>query len=504
MNKYKVRNCRKLSASNASRRLLQVLLIAGTWIFVGGRISGQPVLVSVKTDQHGIAISQNALGLSYETSLMMPDTNGVRYFRPDNLPLLQLFKTLGVKNLRIGGNSVDDPKIPLPSPEDVCSFFDFAKAAGVKVIYSVRLQDGDPQSAAQYAKLIQDHYADILECFAIGNEPGYYKDYTVYLPKWIALRDAIVAVYPEATFCGPDQNPDPVLIKKMVQDLGSSSGRLSQIVQHSYPFGCSYKNPQVAWKGGDASQLVAFDAAISRKKMLSPEAYKTYEKILQGMTEAVKGTQLSYRLTETNSYWFSGLQGASDSYASALWAADYLHWWVAKGATGLNFHNGDRTGGSVNLPCRYAAFVSMSKGYEIRPLSYGMKLFSLSGQGHSLSVSISSDSSQNVAAYAIIDSENTVTVTLINKNSDPASGTADVSIKPDQTLTNAPARAIFLTSKDDNIAAGPDDILLGGRSITEKGQWNGKWTKLAAMADKKTIKVALRPASAVVVKFKLR
>jgi hypothetical protein len=504
MNNYKVINCLKLSANAVTRRLLQVLLIAGTLMFVVGTISGQPVLVTVKTDQPGIAISQNALGLSYEMSLMMPDTSGVRYFRPNNLPLLQLFKTLGVKNLRIGGNSVDDPKIPLPSLDDVCSFFDFAKAAGVKVIYSVRLHDGDPQSAAQYAKLIHDHYANVLESFAIGNEPGYYKDYAVYLPKWIALRDAIVTVYPEATFCGPDQNPDPILIRKMVQDLGSSSGRLTQIVQHSYPFGCSYKNPQVAWKGGDASQLVAFDAAISREKMLSPEAYKTYEKIQQGMSEAVKGTLLSYRMTETNSYWFSGLQGASDSYASALWVADYLHWWVAKGATGLNFHNGDRTGGSVNLPCRYAAFVTAGKGYEVRPLSYGLKLFSLSGQGKSLPVTISSAPSQNVTAYAILGSENTVTVTLINKNSDPTSGTTDVLIKPNQTLTNTPVQAIFLTAKGDDIAAGSGDILLGGKLITEDGQWEGKWTKLAALADKKTIKVALRPASAVVVKFKLR
>jgi hypothetical protein len=504
MNNYKVINCMKLSANTVARRLLQVLLIAGTLMFITDKISGQPVLVTVKTDQPGIAISQNALGLSYETSLMMPDANGVRYFRPDNRPLLQLFKTLGIKNLRIGGNSVDDPKIPLPSLVDVRSFFDFAKAAGVKVIYSVRLHDGDPQSAAQYAKLIHDHYADVLESFAIGNEPGYYKDYTVYLPKWIALRDAIVAVYPEATFCGPDQNPDPILIKKMVQDLGSSSGRLTQIVQHSYPFGCSYKNPQVAWKGGDATQLVAFDAAISREKMLSPEAYKTYEKIQLGMSEAVKGTPLSYRLTETNSYWFSGLQGASDSYASALWAADYLNWWVAKGATGLNFHNGDRTGGSVNLPCRYAAFVTAGKGYEVRPLSYGLKLFSLSGQGKSLPVIISSVPTQNVVAYAIIDSVNTVTVTVINKNSDPTSGKVDVSIKPNQTLADTPTQIIFLTSKGDNIAAGSGDILLGGRLIAENGQWDGKWMQLPAPAEKKTINITLRPASATVVKFKLQ
>ena len=486
------------------RRLLQVLLIAGAWLSVVGKSSGQPISVSVKIDQPGPQISQDALGLSYETGLLAPGADGVRYFRPDNLPLLRLFKTLGVKSLRIGGNSVDDPKIPLPALDDVRAFFDFARAAGVKVIYSVRLHDGDAPSAAQYAKLIHDHYADVLASFAIGNEPDYYKDYAVYLPKWTAIRDAIVAVYPDATFCGPDTNPIPALIQKMVQGLGNSSGHLIQITQHSYPFGCSYKNPQAAWKGGDVTQLIPFDAAVSREKMLSPGAYKVYEKIQQGMAEAVKGSALSYRLTETSSYWFSGLQGASDRYAAALWAADYLHWWVAKGADGLNFHNGDRTGGSVSLPCRYAAFVTAGKGYEVRPLSYGLKLFSLGGQGRSLPVSIASAPSQNVAAYAVVGSENMVAVTVINKNSDRTSGTAEVAIRFDHERADAPAQAIFLTAKGDDIAASAGEVLLGGSLITEDGKWNGKWMPLPPSADKETIKLTLRPASAVVVKLKLQ
>ncbi|MGH7291946.1 MAG: hypothetical protein ACREJT_12090, partial [Myxococcota bacterium] len=43
------------------------------------------------TKQSGPEISRDALGLSYETSLMLPDTNGVRYFRPDDLQLIQMF-----------------------------------------------------------------------------------------------------------------------------------------------------------------------------------------------------------------------------------------------------------------------------------------------------------------------------------------------------------------------------------------------------------------------------
>ena len=46
--------------------------------------AARPVTISVNTSQPGARIPQNALGLSYETSLMLPDAHGVHYFRPDN------------------------------------------------------------------------------------------------------------------------------------------------------------------------------------------------------------------------------------------------------------------------------------------------------------------------------------------------------------------------------------------------------------------------------------
>lgn len=463
--------------------------------------AAEPVTISVNTQQPGAQLSPDALGLSYETSLMLPDKKGVRYFRPDNKPLVATFKALGVKSLRIGGNSVDAPQIPIPGEADVRSFFEFARAAGVKVIYSVRLQDGDPQSAAKLAKLIHENYADALDYFAIGNEPGYYKDYAVYTARWTAIRDAIVAVFPNARFCGPDQNPEPELIKEMVRDFGAPSGRLIQIAQHSYPFGCSYRNPGER----DPSKLVPFDAAASREKMLSPKAYDVYEKIRQGMADAVAGTSLSFRLTETNSYWFSGLKGASDSFASALWAVDYLHWWAAQGADGLNFHTGDRTGGAISLPCRYAAFVSSAHGYEVRPLGYGMKLFSLSGQGRKLPVRVPSGPDQALAAYATLTDDRTVSVTLINKAHGAGATKTDVQLTLDAPLAGSEARVIFLAAVHDDIAADSSKVTLGGAPIREDGSWRGRWTPLRVSRDGgRAIRLAMPPASAAVIKAAIR
>ncbi len=506
-------SCRRSNGVGILLASVMLLLPSGA-----GRVAAGEAAVTVRVDarQPGVALHADALGLSYETSRMLPDDKGVRYFRPGNVPLVTTFKTLGIKSLRIGGNSTDSKRVPIPEEADVASLFEFARAAGVKVIYSVRLEDGDPQAAAKVARFIHDGYADVLDSFAIGNEPYYYKQYDVYRAKWSAIRDAIVAAVPDARFCGPDQNPTPELFANVVRDFGNADGRLVELTVHSYPFGCAYRSfkqvditkldpsdPTTSPTGGPV--LTPFDAAESRDKMLSPTAYAEYEKIRQGVANAIAGTNVSYRLTETNSFWFSGLKGASDSYASALWGVDYLHWWTSHGAAGVNFHTGDRTGGTVTLPCRYAVFVTSEKGYEVRPLGYGLKLFDLGRGAKVLPVTVSATKSDaNLVAYATLaDDGKTLAVTVVNKSHGPAAGNVDVQIQPDAPLASTDAPTIFLTATNGDIAGGSSAVKLGGAPIKEDGTWNGHWTPLPVGGDG-AINVTMPSASAAVIKVALK
>jgi hypothetical protein len=482
-------------------RNLKLSLLAGItgWLFLPQSSGRETVLVEVYADMPGQAIHADALGLSYETSLLRPNAEGVRYFRPENRELLKLFQTIGVKSLRIGGNSVDDPKVPQPDPADIRSLFRFARKAGVKVIYSVRLQNGDPAAAAGIAKLIHEEFRNDLDCFAIGNEPGYYKDYAVYKEKWTAIRDAIVSVFPDAKFCGADDNPKPEMIANLARDFGTPQGHLVQITQHSYPFGCAYKNPKDGSK--DVKLLVPVDAAAARLRMLTAPPVKTYEEILKGMQAAVAGTSLTFRLTETNSYWFSGLEGASDRYVSALWALDYLHWWTSHGAAGLNFHTGDRTGGSINLPCRYAAFVSSAKGYEVRPLAYGMKLFAESGPGRYLPVHVEAVQTNQAAAYAVARDDGVIAVTLINRDT---TNETEFRVAFESTRAIKQARVLKLQAKTNDLAAESRDITLNDVSIGDSGKWSGKWIVLGKSGGRSSaVSVTLAPASAAVVEISI-
>lgn len=484
---------------NIINLLVLIFLLVGFYSCNGAphRPNEEQVVVGINTKNPGQIISGESVGLSYEAKELLPDENGKHYFRPDNKALLAMFETLGVKNLRIGGNSVDASNIEIPGREDIHSFFKFAEAANVKVIYSVRLQDGDPQSARQIAKIIHENYSDVLESFAIGNEPSYYEDYEVYISKWTAIRDAILEVYPDAVFCGPDQNPDAERLKKLVNDFGYPKGRLVQVTQHNYPFGCSYQN----YRERDVSKLIPFDTVKSRKKMLADSAYAIYEDILEGMVNAVAGTPVTFRLSETNSFWYSGLKGASDRYASALWSLDYMHWWTSHGAEGLNFHTGDLTGGEIILPCRYAAFVSDDKGYEARPLAYGMKLFSMGGKGQSLPVVISSLSNYNLVAYANLNHKNEVLVTLINK-AYKVKQSKKIIVEFDRSIMNAEVQAISLKTENNDIAAGSSGITLGGAQIKRDGSWDGKWQKLPqAQIKRNRVTIDLSSVSAVLIKL---
>ena len=427
------------------------------------------ITVGIETLNPGQSVPSGAIGLSYETRDLLPRENGEHYFSPENAALIKMFKAIGVKSLRIGGNSVDASGIPIPTENDIPSFFKFAKAAGVKVIYSVRLQNGDPEKAKEAARIIYENYKDILESFAIGNEPSYYKDYDVYVSKWTAIRDAILEVYPDAVFCGPDQNPDAKRLKLLVDQFGNEKERLVQITQHSYPFGCSYTN----YKEHDVTKLIPYDAVKSRAKMLNDSVHSIYQGILNGMTEAVKGTSLTFRLSETNSFWYSGLKGASDSYASALWGLDYLHWWMSQGAAGLNFHTGDFTGGEIVLPCRYAAFVSSGSGYEARPLAYGMKMFSLGACSRYLPVKVTS-SGNNIGAYAGLDENNAIVITLINKEF-KSSNPKEIDIQLDQPLQKSKVETILLKALTGDIGATSSGITIGDfpSEMMQHGRGNG-------------------------------
>jgi hypothetical protein len=457
--------------------------VAGLLIHLAAMAADEKPNISVELDlaHPGAMISTNFTGLSFEGSLLLPNENGVRYFRPDNQPLINLFHTLGVKSLRIGGNTSDRDVKRLPEPADLDSLFAFATKSDVKVIYCLQLHKGNPQVAAQTVKYIMDRYAPLVDSFSIGQEPSAYPvtavdtrpdnermgagaerfTYSAFATEWKRFADAILAAVPETKFCGPAVHKDPSWARNFIADFGRTN-HVSLITEHLYAGGAGGKVPT---------------PEIGRTRMLSDEFTQTYQSLYDGFVPMSVSNGLPYRLEEVNNYYNGGATNVSNTFASALWGLDFMHWWAEHGATGLNFHTGDRVAAGSNLlPSKYTAFVLSKNGYEIRPLSYAIKAFELGGHGRIIAESISNPEELNVSAYAVLEDDQKLYVTVINKENGAAARKANLEIKLDHAAFNH-AQVMRLSVPGNDVAASLGQTL-GAERIRENGHWDGKWTML--------------------------
>src|SRR5215469_10611471 len=118
------------------------LLLSLTLLIPAARSQRSPVRIQFESSAPTSPIPQNFLGLSFETLTLLPHTdNTPTYFTPDNRQLIQLFHTLGIHSLRVGGNTADSPTIPIPTESQIEPLFQFAQLADAKVIYTLRLRE---------------------------------------------------------------------------------------------------------------------------------------------------------------------------------------------------------------------------------------------------------------------------------------------------------------------------------------------------------------------------
>jgi hypothetical protein len=465
----------------------------------------EQVTVQVNADAPGDAIPENFAGLGFEVSILHEES-GTHYFRPDNAPLINLFHTLGIKSLRVGGNTSDRDVRQLPSEEDLDNLFGFAKAAGVKVIYCLRLHNGDPAVDAQTVKYLMDHYGPQVDCFSIGQEPSAYpvtkKDtrastermgsenekytYASYRQDWKKFADAIIAAVPAVKFCGPSVHNNGDWARRFMQDFGRSNN-VVLITEHLYAGGAGGKVP---------TPEVGRDRMLDNGS-LSNGFPKAYQKLYDSFVPMAISNGLPYRLEEVNNYFNGGATNVSNTFASALWGLDFMYWWAEHQAAGLNFHTGDRVAaGSTLLPSKYTAFFSTTNGYNVRPLGYGIKAFDLGGHGRFVPLTVNTSAPLNLRAHAVLGSDKNIYLTLINNEHGDSAKDAAVTI----SQSHGGVEAVFLTAPNGDVAA-TSGVTLGGGEIGADGSWRGKWSALEAGKDGKTV-VTVPAATAVIVKLK--
>ena len=142
--------------------------------------------------------------------------------------------------MRVGGNTAERATVKIPDKADVDSLFGFARAASVKVIYTLRLSDSNVVDAAKTAKYIVDNYRPELTCFALGNEPDKLVNSSQAYDDMV--REYVTAITattnaPEAVFCGPGtMHKDVQWANDFARDFVHDK-HILMVTQHEYPAG---------------------------------------------------------------------------------------------------------------------------------------------------------------------------------------------------------------------------------------------------------------------------
>ncbi len=481
------RRNQKLAAALANGAVLAVLY--GAFLSAHSASAQVPVTLTVEPALAGPAIASDFVGLSYETALVLPGSNGKYFFTPENKDLVQMFRTLGVKSLRVGGNTAERETVPIPGKADIDHVFGFAKAAGVKVIYTLRLKGADPQADADLAKYMIGHYRSELACFALGNEPEKMaKDYPAYREAFRRFLAVITAPTnaPDAWFCGPSTtHKNAAWAGHFAQDFGRDP-RIALVTQHEYP----------ARSGTNIASVAA-----GCEKLLSPNLLKVYEGFYDEFVPAALSNGIPYRLEEANSFSNGGAAGVSDALAAALWGLDYLYWWAAHGAAGINFHTGGYVPGThPRAPMKYAVFWNAEDGFAARPLAYALKAFDLAAVGRMVPATFTAQNTKslNLRAYAVLARDKTLHVTLINKEHGPDRQDVDVILDPGDTY--ARGAVMFLAAASNGVEA-KSGVTLGRAAINNHGDWSGTWTLLEGSSGSGQFKLKLPAATAAIVKL---
>jgi len=436
------------------RNFLYALIGIAATPYVSRRVGAAPILdasVTVGYDQPGRVVSENFIGLSYESAVLASP----QHLSPENPSIIGLLRGLGPGGvLRLGGNSsartvwrdIDDrsEETFVVTPAAIDGLAMLLKALDWRLIYGLNLARAKPEAAAEEAAYVAQAMGSRLLAFQIGNEPdgfgrwfgvrpqGY--DFGAFIAEWRQFHAAIVARLPAAPFAGPDIVSDESWVEPFVEATGDA---LVLVTRHYYADGPAGA-PQVS--------LVRLLRSASNA-----------EQMLGSMRAISERFHLPFRVSETNSIFNEGQSGVSDAFGSALWGLEFMFQVAEAGGEGINFHTGDAK--------VYTPIGPGPDGQHVaRPLYYGILMFKETVRGAELIPAQLMAADGNLAAYATRTPDGTLRVCLINKALNKG---ARVGIEVGHEFQSASLLRLTAPS-----AEARTDVTFGGSAVDGLGHWS--------------------------------
>jgi hypothetical protein len=459
------------------RSFISSLTLGAAGAALGQPLPGQEspeataVSVTVHLEKSIATVPKNYSGLSYEAAQLAH----AGFFSPTNKALIAFFRRLSTHGvLRIGGNSSEftvwspnsapagstagagvnpvgggarhhPPRRTPVTPEAIRNLAGFLDATDWQLIYGLNLGKGTLQQAAQEAKAVSDSMGRRLIAFQIGNEPDLYHrgrpwdlraagwNFDRYFSQWQEFFRAVRAEVPDAPFGAPDV-ANLEATDWVVEFAEKTANEIVLLSGHYYAEGPP-QDPRMT---------------IERLLRRDPRLLKYTPQIM----EASRKSDRPFRMTEGNSCFNGGKQGVSDTFASALWAADYMLFLAQAGYVGVNFHGG---GYGVYTPIAG----STEAGFSARPIYYGL----LMGQEFAGTTMVETQldaKGANVTAYAA-KTASRVRVAIINKDERQAIHAT--------LRTGARARTATLWRLTAPSVESKTGVQLAGAQVSSDGGW---------------------------------
>jgi hypothetical protein len=414
------------------------------------------VTVSLSTRLAGAPVASDFLGLSFEAEAL-PRLAGYSA----NGELGKLLRALGAGVLRIGGVSADKSAAWVPAGAPTPSWAstalsrrDFARLAaltrgiGWRALLTVNLGHYDPAGAAREASAARASFGRRLMGVEIGNEPNAYVKEGLrsvgwstasWLPQLEAYRAAIGRGARGTPMASPDASSGVPPLRWV-----RAAARLRPwlLTDHFYPLtSCGYLRP-------------------STSQLLAPAVRSAEARMLARLDALSRAHSAPLRIDETNDISCHGEAGVSNSFASALWAVDWIVRAMKAGVAGLNFHD------LLDEPAAYSPLVSQRGGLHANPEWYALLMTAgLAGQ-LPLADTLSGSSSLSVGAFlASTGGSRTLSVVLVDFDP-PGSRALSVRLRAPRRFADGAVLRLRSASP-----AALSHVTLGGSEVGPQGVW---------------------------------
>ncbi len=460
------------------------------------RPRGRAVRVTVAATPTGSPAPSDFLGLSFELR-SLPLLAG--YAAPHG-DLVALLRSLGPGVLRFGGVSADEqsawvaPGATRPgwagteiTPADLAGVARLARETGWRVLLTVNLGHYDPRAAAQEAAAARAALGPALIGIEIGNEPDRFSgdrlrggrwDIAAYRGQALAYRAAIEAAAPGTAIAGPD--PATGVPGLAWLDAAAHTLRPALLTDHYYPLSSCGDRPTVG-------------------ELLSPNLRRGTGAMLARMQAIAHSVRARLRIDETNSISCEGRPGVSDTFASALWALDYIARTIDAGVVGVNFHDLLAKLGSYSpLLGRSAAAVTAGE-LHAQPEWYALLAARELPGSRPLPVHVAGAPTGELSAHAFRAPDGRLRIVLVDFQARGARPLA-IGLRLPGGAHGRYARGSILRLEAPSPAA-TGGVRLAGRAVASDGSWTAPSALPAVYTRRGALSLGLAPSSAAVVTF---